>query len=344
MIAPYVPPAGTPVVSPQAAYIVTDILAGNTNPNVNPFWGKFAIDSPDGRRPATLKTGTNNDAKDLNAYGYIAAPSKAARADGAYALAVGVWAGNSDNTPVGQVFSIEVTTYMWQGFLEEAPRPGRSRGSRGRDGLTRVAIDPWTGPARRQGRRRPSTNGSSTAPQPKHPLVAEHVRRRRAPDAGRRVREPYDNWMKADRDWIRRAEKGPGTAGGPERTRTAYFYNPAFHPYGRSWGAARGRRGLRAEPEPEPVLHPAADPGCQRRDPVARGADAGRHRARSPRPFCPPASPTPVPVGGAAADPPSRRRRPNRRRHRRPRRRRNPTPTPTPTPPPEPPAPPPPAA
>ncbi len=43
VVDPYVPPAGTPAVSPQAAYIVTDILAGNTNPNVNPYWGKFAI-------------------------------------------------------------------------------------------------------------------------------------------------------------------------------------------------------------------------------------------------------------------------------------------------------------
>ena len=84
--------------SPQAAYIVTDILAGNTNPNVNPFWGKFAIHGTDARRPATLKTGTNNDAKDLNAYGYIAPPTDAGRAEGAYALTVGVWNGNSDNS------------------------------------------------------------------------------------------------------------------------------------------------------------------------------------------------------------------------------------------------------
>ena len=55
---------------------------------------------PDGRRPATLKTGTNNDAKDLNAYGYIAPPTDAGRKPGAYALAVGVWNGNCDNSLV----------------------------------------------------------------------------------------------------------------------------------------------------------------------------------------------------------------------------------------------------
>ncbi len=99
VLPPYSPPKGTAAVSPQSAFIVTDILAGNTNPNVNPYWGRFAINSPDGRRPATLKTGTNNDAKDLNAYGYIAPPTEKGRADGAYALTVGVWNGNSDNTP-----------------------------------------------------------------------------------------------------------------------------------------------------------------------------------------------------------------------------------------------------
>src|SRR6476661_10459141 len=71
VVDPYQPPAGKQVISPQSAWIVTDILAGNTNKNVNPFWGKFEIDGRDGRRAATLKTGTNNDAKDLNAYGYI---------------------------------------------------------------------------------------------------------------------------------------------------------------------------------------------------------------------------------------------------------------------------------
>src|SRR5512143_3651079 len=55
VVDPYLPPAGKQVVSPEAAWIVTDILAGNTNKNVNPFWGKFAVNGTGGRRPATLK-------------------------------------------------------------------------------------------------------------------------------------------------------------------------------------------------------------------------------------------------------------------------------------------------
>src|SRR5207245_8246528 len=80
VIAPYQPPTGDQVASPQAAFIVTDILSGNTNPRINPFWGKFELTGPANKhRPATLKTGTNNDAKDLNAYGYIAPPTQKGR-------------------------------------------------------------------------------------------------------------------------------------------------------------------------------------------------------------------------------------------------------------------------
>ena len=115
------------VVDPGAAYIITDILAGNTQPSINPFWGQFELTSTSGQhRPATLKTGTNNDAKDLNAYGYIGVPSAADRTKGEYALAVGAWNGNSDNSlvssPSDPLFSIDVTTYVWQGFLQEATK------------------------------------------------------------------------------------------------------------------------------------------------------------------------------------------------------------------------------
>jgi len=63
------------VISPPAAYVTTDILAGNTDPTVNPIWAEHRITTPSGqRRPAAFKTGTTNDARDLNAYGYIAPP------------------------------------------------------------------------------------------------------------------------------------------------------------------------------------------------------------------------------------------------------------------------------
>ena len=261
VVPPYAPPAGKQAVSPQAAYIVTDILAGNTNPSVNPFWGKFAIDGPGGRRPATLKTGTNNDAKDLNAYGYVAPPTAGGRDAGAYALAVGVWNGNSDNSLVSTarapLFSIDVSTFVWQGFLNEAsakwpvtnfPKPA--------DGLVRVKIDPWTGLKVTSG---PSVDEwFIVGTEPKDTIGPETC----GIDVVLKVNveSGFGSWITADRDWLRRAGRGAGVVGGPERTRTAYFYNGAFRPYGSSWGALV--RGSCGQPSPAPSCYvvPTPDP------------------------------------------------------------------------------------
>ena len=261
VVDPYQPPAGTQVVSPQAAYIVTDILSGNTNKNINPFWGKFAIEGPDRRRPATLKTGTNNDAKDLNAYGYIAPPTEGDRASGAYALAVGVWNGNSDNSLVSTakapLFSIDVSTYVWQGFLQEAsatwpvadftPPP---------DGLTQAKIDPWTGLLATSGG--PSiTEWFISGTEPKDRLPTGVCGDAVLTQVGYEGR--FNNWLTADRDWLRRAEIGAGTAGGPDKSRTSYFYNGRFQPFGASWGPVFGGQGC-ASPSPSPSCIPLPTP------------------------------------------------------------------------------------
>jgi membrane peptidoglycan carboxypeptidase len=259
VVDPYVPPEGTQVVSPQSAWIVTDILDGNTQRRVNPFWGEFFIEGPGGdRRPATLKTGTNNDAKDLNAYGYIAPPTEAGRADGAYALAVGAWNGNSDNTAVGEVFSIDVSTFVWQGFLHEASKDWPITRFERPDGLAQVAIDPFTGLL-------PSSGGQS---------VEEWFIGDSAPDAavpadtcGEQVlfvaghEDGHQNWMVANRDWIGRAERGPGRRGGVDNNRTSYFYNGSFQPYGRTWGVIVVRDGCGApSPSPSCFITPTPDP------------------------------------------------------------------------------------
>ena len=48
---------GSRVISSGAAAIITDILAGNTDTKVNPYWGKWAIYDGKTRRPAAYKTG-----------------------------------------------------------------------------------------------------------------------------------------------------------------------------------------------------------------------------------------------------------------------------------------------
>ena len=261
VVEPYEPPSGTQVVSPQAAWIVTNILAGNTNRSVNPFWGRFAIRGPeDRRRAATLKTGTNNDAKDLNAYGYIAPPTGEQREDGAYALVVGAWNGNSDNTevstPANPLFSIDVSTYVWQGFLQEASAewPVRSF-PRPEEGLTQVVIDPFTGLLPQPGQEGVE-EWFLSGTEPTSRLAADVC----GPDVLAQLgyESRFDNWLEADRDWLRRAARGPGTVGGPDRTAVTYFFNGSFQPYGRTWGPLTGS-GC-ASPTPAPTCFPYPTP------------------------------------------------------------------------------------
>ncbi len=329
----YTPPAGTQAVSPQAAYIVTDILAGNTNPKVNPFWGKFSVTGPGGRRPATLKTGTNTDAKDLNAYGYIAPPTDAGRAAGAYALAVGVWDGNSDNSLVSTarspLFSIDVATYEWQGFLQEASGKWPITDFKPPDGLVRVKIDPFTGfPA-------PSAKNAVNewyiaGTEPQAPLAPATC----GIDvvAAVHVETGFGPWMQADQDWLRRAARGPGVAGGPNHTRTAYFYNGLFHPYGSSWGVLVG--GSCGKPSPSPTCFVVPTPDASGVTPsFAIPTPSGSEVAALP---CPPASPTATPSVEPSVEPSAPPSEPPPTETPAPTEKPKPTPTPTPTPTPEP--------
>ena len=103
-------PKATTVVSPQTAYIMTNILAGNTDKKQNPIWSaKLALHNGKGGayRPAAVKTGTANEAADLATYGYLAPPT-----DGDHpGLVVGIWMGNSDHSnPRAKTPAISLTS------------------------------------------------------------------------------------------------------------------------------------------------------------------------------------------------------------------------------------------
>src|SRR5439155_650250 len=107
------------VISAPETYLVTDILADNTDPQANPWWGpRFALPAPDGgRRPATLKTGTTNDFRDLQAFGFLAADKDPKQSQGA--IVTGVWVGNSDFSPISQVFAADGPTFIWHDYMAE---------------------------------------------------------------------------------------------------------------------------------------------------------------------------------------------------------------------------------
>jgi membrane peptidoglycan carboxypeptidase len=107
------------VVSEQAAYLVTDILADNTDPAQNSIWGRrFQLVGENGqRRPATLKTGTTNDFRDLQAFGYLAPDVDPEVSEGA--IITGVWVGNSDFSEIADVFAADGPTFIWHDYMAE---------------------------------------------------------------------------------------------------------------------------------------------------------------------------------------------------------------------------------
>ena len=114
-------PITTQVWKPQTAYIVADILSGNTNRAVNPAWGAvFEMrNTKDGsRREAAVKTGTTNQLKDYSTYGFLPMPRNKKQP----ALAVGVWYGNSDSSSpnLGLLrYSMDNAGQTWAAFMRD---------------------------------------------------------------------------------------------------------------------------------------------------------------------------------------------------------------------------------
>ena len=260
------------VLGTQAAFMVTEILAGNTDPRQNPVWAKvlrLGNGPGDSRRPAAAKTGTTNETLDYATYGFLA-PPKDPKAPG---LVVGVWMGNSDHSeskgPGREVISLDGPARVWQAFMRDYTRSMPVSDFKPPDGLVRTRIDAWTG-----GRPGPWTTKTTSA----WFIKGTQPGVRKAIDTpglmyvkacgGWRIdltrAEPERAWRDDVLDWMRRARSGPGRFG---RYRTATAYLPGRA----SWG---GQMTGPCAPPPAPVCVPPS-PG-------------------EPGPTCPPA-PTPSP-------------------------------------------------
>ena len=303
-------PKGTQVISPAAAYIITDILAGNTDKKVNPFWGKWAIFDGKTRRPAAYKTGTTSDNRDVAAYGYVAPPADKK----APALAVGVWMGNSDNTPNDGKLSLDTSAPLWSAILTEVSKGEKIATFKPPADVQTAKVDAFTGletgpvhdqedhrvlraghrpdpegdpPGRRLDRRRHAACCGRTAARGRRSPRASSTCPRSSPTSrpGRRPTPPGER--------VRR--KGSGVRGGPKGTRTVVllqrFLRAVRADVGRAVHApgplsARTRRRSTATRSPSRIrsrrptaVHPAADrAGPVRPRPVQHPAARRRHR------------------------------------------------------------------
>ncbi|HET7472241.1 MAG TPA: transglycosylase domain-containing protein [Candidatus Limnocylindrales bacterium] len=285
-------PKASTVISPQAAYIITDILAGNTQTKTNPFWGEWAIYDKSVRRPAAYKTGTTNDNRDVHAYGFLA-PPKDPKAAG---LVVGVWMGNSDNSPDTDTLSLGSSAPLWSRILTDVSRGQPIAQFKPPKGLVTEQIDAFTGyrPGPYTTKRVNELFIAGT-----QPTETDDFHRSVDIDSASgllwqdgcvgpmktigvldysRVEANEPTWQKYDNGWLKRAARGQGVGGGPKGTRTSYFYGSGFFPFGMSWG------GKFAPTKLCPLAPPPTEPPCD--NPFGL--------------FCPPPSgePTPTPPGG----------------------------------------------
>ncbi|MGQ9713381.1 MAG: PBP1A family penicillin-binding protein [Anaerolineae bacterium] len=119
------PSPGRQVISPEHAFLITDILA---DPQARqPAFGSAArfleLD-----RPAAVKTGTTNDVRDVWAVGYT--PD----------LVAGVWVGNADNSAMTRLSGATGAAPIWQAVMLHALRGKPPRAFEPPPGVERVEI------------------------------------------------------------------------------------------------------------------------------------------------------------------------------------------------------------
>ncbi len=95
---------GEQVISPAAAYLITDILSDNTA-RIPAFGEGSVLKLP---FPAAVKTGTTTDWRDNWTVGYSTE------------RVVGVWVGNADNSPMLDVSGIDGAGPIWRDIMLEA--------------------------------------------------------------------------------------------------------------------------------------------------------------------------------------------------------------------------------
>ena len=245
---------GKRVVSPQAAFILADILQGNTIKTINPIWGRWQIidKSTDKniRRPAAFKTGTTDDRKDVHAYGFLAPPED----PDAPALVVGVWMGNSDATPNLHGLSFESSAPTWSRILTEVSQGMPIAKFTRPEGIVEVEVDAFSGllpgpgtvstvkeifiegtePTRKDNLHVEAQIDSATGLLWQDGCTGPMVTRTFLDFSN--AEERFPQWQPYTQAWAERAARGVGVRGGPDNTRTMYFYNLSFHPFGATWG------------------------------------------------------------------------------------------------------------
>jgi membrane peptidoglycan carboxypeptidase len=140
-------PDGKRAISKQAAWLVSDVLDGNTDMTENRFWAatlELRNTKSGARRPAAVKTGTADNNMDFGAYGYLAPPKE----PDAVALAVGIWMGNSDHSAPrtsSPPTSLAAAGELWNAFVRDYSRRWPIARFQRPKNIVESRIDRWSG-------------------------------------------------------------------------------------------------------------------------------------------------------------------------------------------------------
>jgi 1A family penicillin-binding protein len=125
----YSPGPGKRVISPQVAWMISDILSDD-----DARADTYGRNSPLAlNRPAAVKTGTTDNFLDSWTIGFT--PD----------LVTGVWVGNANNEPMRQVLGASGAGAIWNRVMQAALKDTAPRPFVRPPGLVQVAIDPTTG-------------------------------------------------------------------------------------------------------------------------------------------------------------------------------------------------------
>lgn len=238
------------IFAKETAELMTNIIAGNTDPAVNPVWASRKIVASGGkRRPAAFKTGTTDQTKDLTAFGYLAAPSDPT----APLLVTGAWMGNSDATPAN-AYARDSAGGLWQSYFTQISSKLPIASFPEPTGLEKVTIDVHTGELPGACTTRTTTEyffpgtAPTTACSTTRLLTIDSATGLLWADgcSGTPIEGSYldltqlesewPKWQAANLEWIERARLGAGVVGGARGGKTQYFYAPYWQPNGATWG------------------------------------------------------------------------------------------------------------
>lgn len=117
-------------IDPRVAYIMTSILSDNKARSMV-FGTSNPLTLKD--RPVAAKTGTTDNYTDSWTIGFT--PQNT----------IGVWMGNNDRSKMAQLPGIEGAAYIWQDIIKEISKGLPAEEFQKPEGLTELAINPYTG-------------------------------------------------------------------------------------------------------------------------------------------------------------------------------------------------------